>query len=70
MKSFDLSRSNINNRQVGKGVGGLASGVWGGLSGKNQKQKDAAAAKKEAESTAEEGEEAGEAQAGGKGSFF
>ena len=64
--------------QVGKGVGGLASGVWGGISGKNQKQDDTDAAKQEAaEGEEEEGqdEEEGQQQQGnesttGKGSFF
>ena len=48
--------------QVGRGVGGLAKGVWGGVSGQNQKDKEAG----------EEGEEEeGEGEsAGGKGSFF
>jgi hypothetical protein len=47
----------------------LASGVWGGLSGKNQKKKDADAAKEEAEGTAEEAGEGAEEASGGKGFF-
>lgn len=58
--------------QVGKGVGGLASGVWGGVSGKNVKDQDAEAAKQEA-GEAEEGEEeegSKEEASGKKGGFF
>lgn len=60
--------------QVGKGVGGLASGVWGGISGKNIKEDDTNAAKQEA-AQGEEGEEEAEEGQGqqsvtGKGSFF
>ena len=53
----------IDITQVGRGVGGLASGVWGGLSGKSQK-------KEEPEAEEAEGEGEGEESAGGKGSFF
>ena len=48
---------------VGKGVGGLASGVWGGISGKNRK--------KEQEQPAEEEHQEGEGQKEKKeGGFF
>ena len=50
-------------------MGGLASGVWGGISGKNQKKKDADAAKAEAGEAEGEAEEAGEEASGGKGFF-
>lgn len=51
-------------------MGGLASGVWGGLSGKNQKDKEAAAAKDDAEGAAEEAGEEAEEKTESKGGFF
>ena len=54
--------------QVGRGVGGLASGVWGGLSGSNQKKKDAETAKAEAEENPED--EAETTPTAQKGGFF
>ena len=48
----------------------MGSGIWGGISGKAQKDKDAAAAKAQAEGDGDgEGEAAGE-KSGGKSGFF